>query len=147
MKWWPGVKTFFGPYEYAGTNPILTHRHLGKNAEITCVGHCDLTEDEQGNWFMVVLGCRPVDGKTFLGRETFLAKVEWEDDWPVVNPGVGMLEKEICLPGEKDNSMPGELNEVRNYSFKNMTDKKLPLDFMMLRNPQPNAYTIDEQEE
>ena len=24
----------------------------------------------------------------------FLAKVEWEDDWPVVNPGVGMLEKE-----------------------------------------------------
>ena len=82
-----------------------------------------------------------------LGRETFLAKVEWEDDWPVVNPGVGMLEKEICLPGEKDNSMPGELNEVRNYSFKNMTDKKLPPDFMMLRNPQPNAYTIDEQEE
>lgn len=140
-------KNIFGPYEYAGTNPILTHRHLGKNAEITCVGHCDLTEDEQGNWFMVVLGCRPVDGKTFLGRETFLAKVEWEDDWPVVNPGVGMLEKEICLPGEKDNSMPGELNEVRNYSFKNMTDKKLPPDFMMLRNPQPNAYTIDEQEE
>lgn len=44
----------------------------------------------------------------------------------MVNPGVGMLEKEICLPGEKDNSMPGELNEVRNYSFKNMTDKKLP---------------------
>lgn len=140
-------KNIFGPYEYAGTNPILTHRHLGKNAEITCVGHCDLTEDEQGNWFMVVLGCRPVDGKTFLGRETFLAKVEWEDDWPVVNPGVGILEKEICLPGEKDNSMPGELNEVRNYSFKNMTDKKLPPDFMMLRNPQPNAYTIDEQEE
>ena len=140
-------KNIFGPYEYAGTNPILTHRHLGKNAEINCVGHCDLTEDEQGNWFMVVLGCRPVDGKTFLGRETFLAKVEWEDDWPVVNPGVGMLEKEICLPGEKDNSMPGELNEVRNYSFKNMTDKKLPPDFMMLRNPQPNAYTIDEQEE
>ena len=65
----------------------------------------------------------------------------------MVNPGVGMLEKEICLPGEKDNSIPGELNEVRNYSFKNMTDKKLPLDFMMLRNPQPNAYTIDEQEE
>ena len=28
-----------------------------------------------------------------------------------------------------------------------MTDKKLPPDFMMLRNPQPNAYTIDEQEE
>lgn len=65
----------------------LTHRHLGKNAEITCVGHCDLTEDEQGNWFMVVLGCRPVDGKTFLGRETFLAKVEWEDDWAGGKPG------------------------------------------------------------
>ncbi len=43
VKWWPGVKTIFGSYEYAGTNPILTHRHLGKNAEITCVGHCDLT--------------------------------------------------------------------------------------------------------
>ena len=31
-------------------------------------------------------------GYTTMGRETFLAEVTWEDDWPVVNPG-----NEICL--------------------------------------------------
>ena len=41
-------RNIFGPYEYARTNPILTHRHLGSRAEITCVGHCDLTEDQAG---------------------------------------------------------------------------------------------------
>lgn len=46
--------------------------------------------------------------RTFRGRETFLAKVEWEDDWPVVNPGIGMIQKEVELPGEKDTLYAGK---------------------------------------
>lgn len=87
-------KTVTGPYEYCLANPILTHRHLGKNYPVTCVGHADLVEDSAGNWYLVALGCRPQEGYTLMGRETFLAKVTWEDGWPVVNPGIGHLECE-----------------------------------------------------
>ena len=85
-------KNVFGPYEYCPCNPILTHRHLGAQYPVTCVGHADLVDDGNGNWYMVVLACRPNQGYTLLGRETFLAKVTWEDGWPVVNAGVGHLE-------------------------------------------------------
>ncbi len=90
-------KNVFGPYEYCPSNPIITHRHLGKDYPVTCVGHGDLVDDGCGNWYMVMLACRPENGCTLLGRETFLAKVAWEDGWPVVNPGIGRLEDEVLL--------------------------------------------------
>jgi alpha-N-arabinofuranosidase len=80
----------FGPFEGYMRNPILTHRHLRRTHEISCTGHSDLIETQTGEWWLVFLGCRPVDGEFFpLGRETFLAPVEWEDDWPHVNPDHG----------------------------------------------------------
>lgn len=88
----------YGPYVGNPDNPILTHRHLGRNYPVTCAGHGDLVEDADGNWYMVLLACRPRQGHTLLGRETFLAKVVWENGWPVVNPGVGRLEEEVTLP-------------------------------------------------
>ena len=33
-----------------------------------------------------------------LAGETFLAKVEWEDGWPVINPGIGHLTEKTELP-------------------------------------------------
>ena len=33
-----------------------------------------------------------------MGRETFLAKVTWENGWPVIAPGVGHLEDEVEIP-------------------------------------------------
>lgn len=86
-----------------------------------------------------------MDGKTFLGRETFLAKVEWEDDWPVVNPGIGMIQKEVELPGEKDTLMPESLSESREYLFKDLQEKQLPPEFLMLRNPDTDAYVLDNE--
>ena len=94
----------FGPYEYCPCNPILTHRHLGKDYPVTCAGHADLVEDGKGNWYMVLLACRPQEGYTLLGRETFLAKVRWEDGWPVVSPGVGRLEETVEVSGSAEPS-------------------------------------------
>ena len=117
-----------GPYEYARYNPILTHRHLGKNALVSCVGHGDMVEDKEGNWYMVVLGCRQEKGYTLKGRETFLAKVSWEEDWPVVNPGKGALETRIKLPGKEEREVVGE-------NFWDFKKKELPMCFMTLRGP------------
>lgn len=61
-------------------------------------GHGDLVDDADGNWYVVMLASRPCEGHCSIGRETFLAKVEWEDGWPVINPGVGHLTEKTELP-------------------------------------------------
>ena len=72
-------------------NPIFTHRNLGRDYPVIYAGHGDLVDDADGNWYVVMLASRPCEGHCSIGRETFLAKVEWEDGWPVINPGIGHL--------------------------------------------------------
>ena len=94
---------------------------------------------------MTVLAVRPLERFTTMGRETFLCKFIWEDDWPVVNPGIGMLTDtvEIDLPEwdpVKDTSsytvrtsgkttLPGT---DKDYVFADM--KELGDEFLFLRN-------------
>ncbi|WP_416968721.1 family 43 glycosylhydrolase [Streptomyces sp. 4F14] len=74
-----------GPWEAHPANPVLSHRstpHPVQNA-----GHGDLVELADGSWAMVHLGVRPRGSfpeAHVNGRETFLAGVDWVDDWPVV---------------------------------------------------------------
>ncbi|HTV20826.1 MAG TPA: glycoside hydrolase family 43 protein [Polyangiaceae bacterium] len=78
----------WGPFEPCPHNPIVTHRNTGLDQPIQGVGHAELIEDGEGNWWMVFLAIRPQGGYYWhhLGRETFLAPVRWSDDgWPVVN--------------------------------------------------------------
>ncbi|MFJ6215246.1 glycoside hydrolase family 43 protein [Streptomyces sp. NPDC092296] len=86
--------TLTGPYENNPRNPVLTHRHLGRAFPVTGTGHADLVRTQHGDWYALLLASRPSGGDFVnLGRETFLARVVWEDGWPVVNPGVGRLEE------------------------------------------------------
>jgi alpha-N-arabinofuranosidase len=74
----------FTPYE---DNPILTQRHLDPNRDfaVEYVGHADMVETQNGEWWAVFLGVRPYDGTHFnTGRETFLLPVTWTDGWPVI---------------------------------------------------------------
>lgn len=123
----------FGPYTGNPDNPILTHRHLGRDYPVTCAGHGDLVQAEDGSWYMVLLACRPCQGHTTLGRETFLAKVRWENGWPVVNPGVGRLEESLELPfpaGEAPLAPPV-------YTF---PGPGLPMEFLTLRAPAAGTF-------
>ena len=133
-------KSILGPYENNFCNPILTHRHLGKDYPIKYVGHADLVETVNGEWYMVMLAVRPLEGYTTMGRETFLAKVTWENGWPVVNPGIGMLtdEVEIDLPAWKPES--ADPFGSRTYEFAGMD--KLPYEFLTLRNPGGDMYQL-----
>jgi hypothetical protein len=76
-----------GPFEPHPSGPIFTRRSTAFPVQNT--GHADMVELADGTWVMVYLGVRP-RGATPLfhvnGRETFLAGIEWEDDWPVVVP-------------------------------------------------------------
>lgn len=130
----------YGPYINNFCNPILTHRHLGREYPIQYVGHADMVETAKGEWYMVMLAVRPLEGFNTLGRETFLAKVTWENDWPVVNPGVGILTDavEIDLPAWK----PGAQDPFgcRTYDFAGM--EKLGFEFLTLRNPGEDMYWL-----
>jgi alpha-N-arabinofuranosidase len=73
-------KNLLGPYENFKCNPLLTHRHLGKKSAIQNIGHGDLVDTEDGQWYLIMLGTRPIDGITELGRETFIAEVSGKTD-------------------------------------------------------------------
>ncbi|MCT2084838.1 glycoside hydrolase family 43 protein [Microbacterium enclense] len=75
-----------GPFEAAPANPIFSRRSTGLPVQNT--GHADLVERPDGSWAMVYLGVRPrgfTPGFHVVGRETFLARIAWIDDWPVVH--------------------------------------------------------------
>ncbi|WEG14713.1 glycoside hydrolase family 43 protein [Pullulanibacillus sp. KACC 23026] len=88
-----------GPYIGNPGNPVLTHRHLGKDYPVVNVGHCDLVETQNGEWWAVGLASR-IYGGYFrnLGRETFLIPVTWEDGWPIFSPGTGKVEMTYPIP-------------------------------------------------
>ncbi|WIM98900.1 family 43 glycosylhydrolase [Actinoplanes oblitus] len=74
-----------GPFTACPANPILSHRSTGHPVQNT--GHADLVQAADGGWWAVHLGVRP-RGTTphfhVLGRETFLARVDWADGWPAL---------------------------------------------------------------
>lgn len=75
-----------GPFEACPDNPILSHRSSIHPTQNT--GHADLVRGPDGRWAAVYLGARPrgsTPGFHVLGRETFLAGVDWIDRWPVID--------------------------------------------------------------
>ena len=81
-------RSITGPYEGNPANPILTHRSTADLVQNT--GHADLVALPSGQWAAVYLGVRPRGFAPQFhvnGRETFLAAIRWEDDWPVFDEG------------------------------------------------------------
>ncbi|MBE5759664.1 MAG: glycoside hydrolase family 43 protein [Clostridiales bacterium] len=124
----------YGPYEACPHNPILTQRDNGFS-KIQGTGHADLVSDADGNWYMVFLGFR-ISQKYFhhLGRETFLAPIEWKDGWPVIKG---------CKPGENKCPESAEIN-INKYLFTNKekTDRfeKRELNWTNLRRRHDERY-------
>jgi hypothetical protein len=77
-------RSITGPFEANPANPILTHRSTSHPVQNT--GHADLVELPSGEWAAVYLGVRPRGTSPMFhvnGRESFLAAVRWQEDWPV----------------------------------------------------------------
>ena len=84
-------KSIWGPFESCPDNPIFTNRDRA-DEPLQNIGHGDLFQDEDENWWLVCLGTRPanINFKTFTntGRETMLYPVKWDNDWPTINNGI-----------------------------------------------------------
>ncbi|MCL2528250.1 MAG: glycoside hydrolase family 43 protein [Defluviitaleaceae bacterium] len=125
-------RELYGTYQPCPHNPILTHQNQ-KGHIIQATGHADLIEDQQGKWWAVFLGYRQTHQYFHhLGRETFLAPVEWVDDWPVINSG-----KSIEIEMELD--MYNDIVQAPAETYK--TDfSSWDFNWVYLRNPEESCY-------
>ncbi|MDR0349734.1 MAG: glycoside hydrolase family 43 protein [Tannerella sp.] len=136
-------KNIYGPYESCPLNPILTHANRrGQGSPVQGIGHADLIQAQDGSWWMVFLGFRVTQPYAYyhiLGRETFLAPVDWpRDGWPQVNGnGTVSLNMNVStLP-----QYPFEKAPVR-VDFDN---DKLGFEWQYLRNPVRENYSLTEK--
>jgi alpha-N-arabinofuranosidase len=132
-------KDIAGPYEINRKNPILTHRNLGKTYPIAATGHADIVQTQNGEWWMVLLGIRPYGGFHYnLGRETFITPVQWEDGWPVVNPGEGKV-----LFHQPGANLP--IFKAKTIAAKdNFDSDTLQYAWNFLRTPRNNFWSLKE---
>lgn len=94
-------KEVLGWYEGNPANPVMTHRQFGFNYPIANVGHADLVDTPQGNWYAVLLASRTMEGiHKNLGRETYICPIIWERGWPVFSPKSGKIDWEY--PADPD---------------------------------------------
>lgn len=78
----------WGPFEAMPTNPLVTNRDRPDLA-IQSTGHADLVADDNGHYWLVLLGTRPNNLRHLLGRETSLVPLEWsKGTWPECVGGV-----------------------------------------------------------
>jgi alpha-N-arabinofuranosidase len=123
-------ENLWGAFEPYAKNPVLTNRNLG-GYSIQGVGHADLIDDENGNWWLFHLGFRQIDRwLTFhhLGREVFLMPVDFrEDGWFTVGSGTTT---ETVTTDRISESVVQKFKDSHNWRF--------------LRNPNSENFIITE---
>lgn len=127
-----------GPFEAYPNNPVLTNRNLG-GYELQGVGHGDLIQDHEGNWWMLHLGFRQT-GRWLtyhhLGREVFLTPITFgEDGWFTAG------HNGTTLSSVETDRIPSNViqQEKKTFTFGN-TDWNL--DWCYLRHPVAENYLL-----
>ncbi len=132
-------KSPWGPFEGAPDNPIVTQRDRPE-LPLQALGHADLVQTPEGQWFMVMLGVRHRQFKHHLGRETMLAPVEWTaDGWLKVNGGAPLTEKMEAagLPAPH----PWPARPARD----DFDTHNLGADWIFLRGPAAGLWSLSER--
>ncbi len=132
-----------GPYVPGPNNPMITARDLPPNRPdpVTCTGHADMVQTQNGDWYAVFLGCQPYEAGFYnTGRQTFLLPVKWENDWPSILPPatpVTLTVKKPNLPAGKAAAIP----TTGNISFTdNFNSDTLAFRWVGVRGPASKWY-------
>jgi len=126
--------TPWGPFEGCPHNPILTHRSTDHPIQAT--GHADLVQAHDGSWWLVFLAVRPhgYPPVYHLGRETYLAPVQWTaDGWPVVGRVDLAMDAATLPPHPWGDSLP-----VRDE----FDSPHLHMVWNFRRNPDPATWSL-----
>jgi beta-xylosidase len=139
-------KSPLGPFEPPpeGVNPLI---YNADHPDIQNTGHMDLIEGDDGKWVAVFLGVRPVfkasvtkEGglgmPTHLGRETFMAPMEWEaEGLTLLSERAGWID-EFGQKGE---------SARRLYCRSLLTATELSLGWYHVRVPLRRTYSLTER--
>ncbi len=124
-------KNIDGPYELHPTNPLISS---SGHPELTIqkAGHGSIVDTPEGEWYLVHLGGRAIDGKhCILGRETSIQKCEWrEDNWIYLSNGSNTPDEATPAPNGYVPTQPDD--ECWDGNFDTPT---LDLHFQSLRQP------------
>lgn len=137
----------WGPYIPYEKNPILTQRDLPADRKdpITSTGHAQFVDGPEGKTYAIFLAVRPYEGDYYnTGRETFIAPVEWIDEWPVINPG----NKEVLYNypvNIKEVKQKGTLPQSGNFSYTVQFKKALDPSLLFMRKPDSTAFSLSKR--
>lgn len=134
----------FGPWESQG-RPLW---YNSPDEEVQRTGHADVFEDGKGRWWAVFLGVRPFRrGRVYLepqlGRETFLVKVDWVDDWPVFNNG-----KNVTLLTDGRDAVEQEITKTSGNGIRwraKLDADELELGWYQKNTPLKRCYSLAER--
>lgn len=147
-----------GPFEACPHNPLMYNGQWGaKNLTVQSTGHATFVEAADGEWYASFIARRnvngssplgtwqqqmpsdgPVDGSADLtgtGRETFLAQVTWENDWPMINNGKPIILSEEVGPMTGPKKTPAPWVD-------GFPGKELDPSWYQLRTPYVKSYDV-----
>ena len=135
-------KNINGPYDPNPANPIVTNANT--SAYFQTVGHADLFQDKNGEWWGVALSTR--SGPDYLvypmGRETVLTAVTWkEGGWPIFTNVSGNFSGwELDTKPPIDDGEGPLIDEQDHITFK--PGSKIPPHLTHWRLPVSENYAI-----
>ena len=128
----------WGTFAGYDKNPVLTNRNRGAS-EIQGVGHGDLVQSPNGEWFVIHLGFRQIrqfEMYHHLGREVFMTPVHFNDEGWFSCGKDGTTDAEYEISG---NAVQQSLPE---YTLKNIDREK---ELLFLRDKNYENYDLDEE--
>ncbi|KAG9567341.1 glycoside hydrolase family 43 protein, partial [Aureobasidium melanogenum] len=135
-------KSAQGPFESDPKNPILTAYNTTEYFQT--VGHADLFQDANGQWWGVALStrCGPEYETWPMGRETVLYPATWEKgQWPVLGgPIRGKMEAPLPSVNKNIRGTGAFVRDPDYYTFP--PDSSVPSHFSYWRFPQTQNYAI-----
>lgn len=139
-------RELMGVYENCPYNPIL--RQTDETAPLQRAGHGKPVCTPDGDWYMVYLCGRMLDGKySMLGRETALDPITWTTDgWPIVNDlrGPSALQRKpriAIASAAHDANATCPVSELTEWvdDFSALT---LSREWMFPREPEPDCVRL-----
>ena len=135
-------KNVSGPWESYGNNSVLSNANTTEYFQT--VGHADLFQDANGNWWAAALSTRSgPEWKVYhMGREAVLTAVTWDEGkWPIFSNVSGIEDVWPLPPTNKSVPGSGTFNsdpDIVDFA----PNTTIPSHFYYWRYPAPGTFTI-----
>jgi len=143
-------RTLKGEYEPCPYNPIM--RQNDELAGLQRCGHGKPVQTAQGDWYMVYLCGRRLEGQqgdvySILGRETALDPITWTaDGWPIVNglKGPSCLQKRPVINNVCDVKDNMRRNRENGLGLSCFDKENLYKNWFSVRVPENDGFMFDD---